>query len=75
MHTERLFLDTDSKGNLKGLPKFPPNKKIEAVFMVHDTCNEKTAPRRTPHRDITGKVRIMGNIYDSASENEWNLPE
>ena len=34
MNTERLLLDTDNKGNLKGLPKFPPNKKVEAIFMI-----------------------------------------
>lgn len=31
MDTERLILDTDNKGNLKGLPKYPPNKKEEVV--------------------------------------------
>jgi len=31
--------------------------------------------RRFPHRDIAGKMRIMGNIIDTASEKDWNLPK
>jgi hypothetical protein len=27
MNRERLILDTDSRGNLQGLLKFPPNKR------------------------------------------------
>lgn len=75
MNKERLLLDTDNKGNLKGLPKFPPNKKVEAIFIVLDRPDQKICIRRFPHRDIAGKIRIMGNIFDTISENEWNLPK
>lgn len=75
MNKERLILDTDNKGNLKGLPKFPPNRKVEAVFLIVDSPDQKICTRRFPHRDIAGKIRIMGNIFDTASENEWNLPK
>lgn len=74
MSTERLLLDTDNKGNLKGLPKFPPNKKVEAIFLVVDGPDQKTTvARRLPHRDIAGKIQITGNIFDSVSEDDWNL--
>jgi len=75
MNTERLLLDTDNKGNLKGLPKFPPNKKVEAIFMIIDRPDQKICTRRFPHRDIAGKIRMMGNIFDAVSENDWNLPK
>jgi len=75
MNKERLILDTDSKGNLKGLPKFPPNKKVEAIFLIVDSPDQKTGTCRFPHRDIAGKIRIMGNIFDTVSESEWNLPK
>jgi hypothetical protein len=75
MNKERLILNTDNKGNLKGLPKFPPNKKIEAVFLIVDGSDQKISARRFPHRDIAGKIQISGNIFDTVSENEWNLPK
>jgi len=62
MNRERLILDTDSKGNLKGLPQFPPNQKIEAIFLIIDRPDQKIHARRFPHKDIAGKVQIMGNI-------------
>lgn len=73
MNKERLILDTDSKGNLKGLPKFPPNKKVEAFFLIVDRPDQKIAARRLPHQDIAGKIRITGNIFDTVPESEWNL--
>lgn len=77
MNTERLLLDTDHKGNLKGLPKFPPNKQVEVIFLIVDKPEQKKRMRRRrfPHRDIAGKMRMMGNIFDTASEEDWNLPK
>ena len=75
MNTECLLLDTDYRGNLKGLPKFPPNKQVEVVFLIIDKPEQKKCMRRFPHRDIAGKMRIMGNIIDTASEKDWNLPK
>lgn len=75
MNKKRLLLDTDNKGNLKGLPKFPPDKKVEASFMIVDKPDQKICTRRFPHRDIAGKIRITGNVFDSIYGNEWNLPK
>ena len=74
MHTEHLLLETDKAGNLKGVPKFPPNKQVEVIFLILDKPVQKICTRRSPHRDIAGKIRIIGNIFDSAPENDWNLP-
>ena len=75
MKAERLLLDTDQKGNLKGLPIFPPNKQVEVIFLIIDRPDQKICMRRFPHRDIAGKMRIMGNIFETASEDDWNLPD
>lgn len=75
MNPEHLILDTDHRGNLKGLPKFPPNKQVEVIFLIRDQSEDKKCARRSPHRDIAGKLQIIGNIFDTASENDWNLPK
>jgi hypothetical protein len=75
MNTECLLLDTDYRGNLNGLPKFPPYKQVEVVFLIIDKPEQKKCTQRFPHRYIAGKVRIMGNIIDTASEKDWNLPK
>ncbi len=75
MSKARFILDTDNKGNLKGLPQFPPNQKIEAIFLVIDRPDQKIHARRFPHKDIAGKVQIKGNIFDTVCENDWNLPK
>jgi hypothetical protein len=39
MDAERLILETDGYGNLKHLPKLPPNKQFEAIFLVISDAN------------------------------------
>lgn len=73
MNTERLLLDTDQNGKLRGLPKFPPNKQVEVIYLIVDKPQQEKGIRRSPHRDIAGKMRMMGNIFDTASEKDWNL--
>lgn len=34
MDATRLILETDAAGNLKYLPKLPPNQQFEAIFLV-----------------------------------------
>ncbi|MGJ3247565.1 MAG: hypothetical protein ACFE0I_16010 [Elainellaceae cyanobacterium] len=34
MDAERLILETDASGNLRHVPKLPPNKQLEAIFLV-----------------------------------------
>lgn len=73
MHTGHLVLETDKSGNLRGIPKLPPNKKVEITFLVLDKTDQKSIKHRFPHRDIAGKMQITGNIFDSATESDWNL--
>ncbi len=74
MYAERLILETDVSGKLKQMPILPANKQFEAIFLVLDEAMQ-TSKRRQPHPDIAGKAKIMGNIIDTASTAEWNLPK
>jgi hypothetical protein len=75
MHMEHLVLETDKAGNLRGIPKLPPNKQVEVTFSVLDKPKQKPCKHRFPHRDIAGRMQIVGNIFDSVSEIDWDLPK
>lgn len=70
MLAERTILTTDPAGNLSGLPKLPPNRQIEAIFLVLDDGQPALAGRR-PHPDIAGKAKIVGDVMTSAPESDW----
>lgn len=72
MYAERMIVETDRAGNLKKLPKLPANCRFEAIFLVMD---EQPQTIRQPHPDIAGKMHILGDIFSSAPEMDWNLPE
>ncbi len=75
MYAERLILETDLSGNLKKMPKLPPNKQVEAIFLVISESTSSVPVRRTPHPDIAGKVVIKGDIMSSAPSSSWALSE
>ena len=68
MSTVRLVLYTDSYGRLNGLPKFPPNKRVEVVFRITDPAEAPVQPRRFPNPEIAGKIEIVGDILDALAE-------
>ena len=67
MHTGKLFLETDSNGNLKQIPKLPPNVQLEVVIV-----KEKSHLRRKPSTKISGKGQILGNIMSAVTAENWN---
>jgi hypothetical protein len=71
MYAERLILETDISGNLKKRPKLPANKQFEAIFLMLEDVSKRV--KRTPHPDIAGKVKIMGDIFNSAPSSDWNF--
>ncbi|PIX97095.1 MAG: hypothetical protein CO126_08120 [Hydrogenophilales bacterium CG_4_9_14_3_um_filter_63_34] len=72
MYAERIILETDALGHLKQQPLLPPNKAVEAIFLVLEDSGDQAA--RRPHPDIVGKVRILGDILDTLPESNWDLP-
>jgi hypothetical protein len=74
MYAERLMLETDEAGNLKRVPKLPPNKQLEIILLVVGDAPTGQALRRRPHADIAGKTRILGDLISTVPETDWNLP-
>lgn len=60
MHAERLIIETDSHGRPTHLPSLPPNRKLEAIFLVLEDTPSVT--ERTPSPAIAGKGKILGDI-------------
>ena len=73
MYAERLMLETDVTGKLMKMPKLPPNKQLEAIFLVISESVTGENVRRTPHSDIAGKTKIIGDIFDSVPTASWDL--
>ncbi len=80
MYAERMILETDSSGKLISLPKLPPNKQVEAIFLVVDVVvdNKETEKlgltgKRTPHPDIAGKLKINGDLFSTVSAADWEF--
>jgi hypothetical protein len=63
MDAEKLILETDASGNLRHVPKLPPNKQLEAIFLVVGNATESDVKRRTPHPDIAGKINNFGEYH------------
>lgn len=75
MYAERLILETDLSGKLKQVPKLPPNKQLEAIFLVIEDSCEAVVLSRSPHPDIVGKTKIIGDVFDSVPEPSWDFPK
>lgn len=76
MQAERLILETDEGGNLKQVPKLPPNQQFEVIFRLLPEATESSIKRRTPHPDLAGKVQVVANnIIDSVPDSDWALPQ
>lgn len=71
MYAERVMLETDVAGKLKQVPVLPANKRVEAIFLVMEDGQQ--AARRQPSPEIAGKTKIMGDIFDTASTQDWGL--
>ncbi len=71
MYAERLILETDPAGNIKYLPKLPANKQFETIFLVLKNVNKSV--KRSPHPEIVGKIKIIGDIFDTVPSSEWNF--
>ncbi|MCW5213006.1 hypothetical protein VU04_08865 [Desulfobulbus sp. TB] len=72
MDAERLILETNHAGKIKKLPKLPPNKKLEAIFLIVDDIALRPI-RRTPHADITGKTKFKGDLIDTVPATDWEF--
>lgn len=76
MYAERIILETDTAGNVKSVPKLPPNRQVEAIFLVLEEGETRATPpqRRRPHPDIAGRLTILGDVMSSLPVVDWDLP-
>lgn len=52
------------------------SKKAKVIILVEELTEQLAKqPKRYPHADIAGKIKIVGNIFSSAPESDWNLPK
>lgn len=75
MYAERMILETDITGQLIQMPKLPPNKQYEAIFLVIAESEITANAHRSTHPDLAGKVKMTGNVLDSAPLSAWDLPK
>ncbi len=73
MYAERVMLETDRAGGVKRMPRLPPNKQFEAIFLVIDAPVAGQGVQRHPHVDIAGKMRLLGDVMSSAPRSDWDL--
>ena len=72
MYAKRVILETNPAGKIKNLPTLPTNKKLEAIFLViDDTATPEK--KRTPHQDISGKIKIKGDLFSTTSSTDWEF--
>lgn len=64
MHAEKMLLETDPQGRLKTLPTLPPNRRVEAIFLVLDESILPTPAKRRPAPSIAGKGKTLGDLIN-----------
>ena len=71
MHVERLFEQVRDRRVLIELPDAFNDRRVEIIVL---TVDEPMPTHRRPHPDITGRIKIHGDILASAPESDWELP-
>lgn len=61
MCAQRIILETDAAGELHGLPKLPPGRRVEVVFRVLERAlDESPRPRRLPPARLQSALPLAG---------------
>lgn len=64
MYAEKMLLETDSKGQLKTLPALPPNRQVEAIFLVLEEPVSPPPAKRRPVPSIAGQGKTLGDLIN-----------
>lgn len=64
MYAEKKLLETDPQGRLKTLPTLPPNRRVEAIFLVLDELISPPPAKRRPAPSIVGKGKTLGDLIN-----------
>jgi len=72
MQARKMILETDQYGRLAYQPSFPPNIRMEAIFLIMGKTKEEY--RRKPSSIIATKGKILGDILSSVTPHEdWDV--
>lgn len=69
-----IIVESDSFGQLTNVPTLPPGMKVKIVLLEPLPRCQNLQQRRRPHPDIAGKIQILGDIINTVSEKDWDLP-
>jgi hypothetical protein len=72
MQAQRIVTKADASGHLPDLPILPPGQTVEVIMLMIDN-NAPTHARRNPPSRLKGKIRETGDIFSTASSQDWNL--
>ncbi|EIC22699.1 hypothetical protein [Thiorhodovibrio frisius] len=74
MQAQRVLGRVDHGTLLIQLPESFNHRRVEVIVLALD--EENAVPEtRQPHPDLAGSVRIHGDIFASAPEQDWDLPQ
>jgi hypothetical protein len=63
MQVKRVIVTTDKQGNIVGLPKLPPDTRLEAIFLLSDERG-KSATQRVPPAHLQNSVAVLPSNTD-----------
>lgn len=74
MYAENALLEIDPQGQLKTLPTLPPNRRVEAIFLVlEELVSPQPLVKRRPAPTIAGKGKTLGDlIAPIVPEKDWD---
>ena len=70
MEVERRIEQLVGRQLVLELPETFENHRVEVIVL---TLDDETRSERWPHPAIAGKMKIHGEIFDSAPEDDWAL--
>ena len=76
MYAQKTILNTDKTGKPVKWPELPPNAHFEVIFLElsSETPAKTSHPKRQPHPDIAGKLKVSDKIMDTVPQEQWDLP-
>jgi len=75
MFAKKIITETDHAGKVKNMPLLPPNTQFEIIILdLNETKEVRKKNIREPHPDLIGKVKILGDVINTTSQDMWDLP-
>ena len=72
MQAQRIITQVDSTGHLMSLPLLPPGQTVEVILLIHAQDTLSTPSRKSPS-SLHGKIREIGDVFSTATAQDWGL--